>query len=218
MKKPLLLLFFTVIYLSANGQWILGGNFAITSQKSQLESGSSNVETSLTGIAVLPRLSYTITETQWLGLETGLVSTFYNRPDFNGGNLDEVKQLFSLSPFYRHIFKPAEILGIWVEAQAGAGIGSSRINSEKDDTFSAFTAGIRPGILIWAGKHLSFEASFGRLGYSFVKVKDAAGSADTQTYSEFGFSFNSINNPINLLLQESPQPIGGFQFGVNWKF
>jgi hypothetical protein len=218
MKKQLLLLLFTGLSLIANGQWILGGNFAITSQKSLLEAGSSDIETSLVGIVVLPRLSYSLKESQWLGLETGLISTYSDRPGFSGSNTDEVQQLFSISPFYRHIFKPADILGIWIEAQGGAGFGSSRTGGEKDDKYSTFAAGIRPGIILFIGQHLSFEASFGRLGYSYIKVKDAGGSNDAQSYSELGFSFNSVNNPVNLLLLDRPQAIGGFYFGINWKF
>lgn len=216
--KKLLPLAFILLSLPVHAQWILGGNFALTSQKSRFEAGNSAQETTLVGISILPRLSYSLKETQWLGLETGLISTYTDRPNFSGGNTDESQHLFSISPFYRHIFKPAEFMGIWLEAQAGGGLGYSKVNGEKDDSYASLAAGIRPGILFFVGKHLSFEASFGRLGYSLVRVKDAGGSNDTQTYSELGFSFNSINNPANQLLLDRPQAVGGFQFGVNWQF
>lgn len=51
-----------------------------------------------------------------------------------------------------------------------------------------------------------------------LRVKDAGGTDDTQTYRELGFSFNSIKNPVNLPLLDTPRTVGGFQFGINWKF
>jgi hypothetical protein len=218
MKRTLTILIFNFTALFAQAQWILGGNFSLSSSKSEYEAGINNSDISLVSISALPRLAYQVEKNQWIGLETGLVTIYSDRPNFGSGNIEERTRLFSISPFYRYIFKPSEIFGIWIEAQAGAGFGASRENGEKDDSYVTTSAGLRPGILFFINQHLSFEASFGNLGYSRITVKDAQGSNDRQTFSELGFSLNSINNATNAILFDTPSSLGGFQFGVNWTF
>ncbi|HAD13797.1 MAG TPA: hypothetical protein DCF33_15325 [Saprospirales bacterium] len=218
MKSTLLVLIFNIAAVSAQAQWILGGNFSLSSSKSEYEAGINNSNISLVSISALPRLAYQVKNNQWIGLETGLISIYSDRPNFGSNNTEERTRLFSVSPFYRYVFKPSEIFGIWIEAQAGAGFGASWNNGEKDDSYVTSSAGLRPGILFFINKHLSFEASFGNLGFSSITVKDAQGSNDRQRFSELGFSLNSVNNAVNAILLDAPSSLGSFQFGVNWTF
>jgi hypothetical protein len=79
-------------------------------------------------------------------------------------------------------------------------------------------------VIFYIGDKLSFEASFGRLGFSQTTVEDAEDSDYKVKTSEVGFSAN--NNgvdlaPLYFFDNEEPQFLkfnSGFMFGVNLMF
>jgi hypothetical protein len=196
-----------------NAQFLLGGNIGFSSAKSTTEFGGNESESKSTSITVIPRLGYVFGD-NWAGLDAGIINMKSESPRFPSGTDENTANLISISPFFRHIQKPTENFGIWIEAQAGAAFGKSQDNGEDDEKISAFGVGIRPGVIFFIGEHLSFEASFGRLGFNQTTFTDANDSDIKETTSEFGLSLN--NNGIGI------SPLGvisnGFTFGVNWMF
>jgi hypothetical protein len=194
-----------------NAQFILGGNIGFNSSTTTDERGGDETEFKTTTINVIPRLGYAFGD-NWAGLDVGIM----NIKEEASGILDNenTANLISITPFFRHIQKPTDNFGIWIEAQAGAAFGKSQNNGEDDEKISAFGVGIRPGVIFFIGEHLSFEASFGRLGFNQTTLTDANDSDIKETTSEFGLSLN--NNGIGI------SPLGvisnGFTFGVNWMF
>lgn len=196
-----------------NAQFLVGGNIGFNTSKNTSERGSDESESKSTIISVIPRLGYVFGD-NWAGLDAGVMNMKSESPGFPSGTDENTANLISITPFFRHIQKPTENFGIWIEAQAGAAFGKTQNNGEDDAKISAFGAGIRPGVIFFIGEHLSFEASFGRLGFNQTTVTDANDSDIKDTTSEFGLSLN--NNGIGI------SPLGvissGFTFGVNWMF
>jgi len=209
------LLLGTISMLQA--QFILGGNLGFTSQKYTEEDGNDKSESTLTNINLIPRLGYAFGDF-WAGLDVGISSLKVDEPDFD----NEYKiNVTNVSPFIRYINKPTENLGVWVEGQAGFAFGKAEEDGEEVAKYSGINIGLRPGVIFYIGKHLTFEASFGRLGFNQTTVTDPDDSNYKTKTSETGFSLN--NNAINLnalyFLEDFPLTVtNGFLFGVNYSF
>lgn len=162
----------------------------------------------------MPRLAYA-SGNLWYGLDAGV--TLINEKDDFGGTPDEYKTtIASVSPFIRYTKRPVDNFGIWIEGQAGASFGGEKDNDgNKTAEYSGFNVGARPGVIFFIGDHLSFEASFGRLGYTSFTVTNPNESREKETISQAGLMLNSNS----LILDETALSISNaFQFGVNWLF
>ncbi len=218
MKKFFTLTTFFFFGLSAlvHAQFLVGGNIGFSSQKSTDETGNNKVESKFTSVTVIPRLGY-VFGNNWAGLDVGLTSFKSESPDFPSGTTEDKLNLISINPFFRFIKKPTDNMGIWLEASAGASFGKSQRDGEDDEKYNIIQAGLRPGVIFFIGDHLSFEASFGRLGFTQTTVTDAQDSNDKIKDSNFGLSLNS-NNFVLGNLGENLILSSGFLFGVNWTF
>lgn len=206
-------LFVLGLFTQVNAQFILGGNIGFNSVKETSENGGSEIESTSSTVTVIPRLAY-VMGNNWVGLDVGIQSSTDKSPDFPSGTVERKSSLTTINPFFRHIQKPTENFGIWVEAQAGVGFGKSQFEGTDVEKLSTFGVGIRPGVIFFIGNHLSFEASFGRLGFSQTTIKDANDSDVKDTTTEFGLSVNNNGLGINSLNVIS----SGFLFGANWSF
>jgi len=211
MKKFLtvLALFLLAFSTKVSAQFIVGGNLGFSAQTDTREFGGNKSEDKTTTITVIPRLAYSFGN-NWAGLDVGITNTKYAPDD----DPETTSNLISVSPFFRHIQKPTENFGIWIEGQVGATFGKSQYDGEDDDELFSFGAGIRPGVIFFIGNHLSFEASFGRLGYTKTTITNANDSDYKDSSSEFGLSLNNNGIGISSLGVIS----NGFLFGVNWAF
>jgi len=206
-------LFVLGLFTQANAQFILGGNIGFNAQKETNEVGSDKEETKSTTITVVPRLAY-VMGNNWVGLDVGITNNTTKFPGFNNNTIEQKTNLISVNPFFRHIQKPTENFGIWVEAQAGVGFGKAQIDGRDTENVSVFGASLRPGVIFFIGNHLSFEASFGRLGFSQTTVTDADNSDNKDITSDFGLNLNNNGIGINALGVIN----SGFLLGVNWLF
>lgn len=201
------------MFTQANAQFILGGNIGFNSSKETDEVGSSKEEYKSTTITVMPRLAYGFGN-NWAGLDVGIMTQSSESPRFPSGTNESKSNLINVAPFFRHIQKPTDNFGIWIEAQAGVGFGKSEVNGTETGKISAFGAGIRPGVIFFIGDHLSFEASFGRLGFNQTTFTDANDSNNKETYSDFGLNLNNNGIGISALGVIN----SSFLFGANWSF
>ncbi|MFN0215966.1 MAG: hypothetical protein ACKVT2_17030 [Saprospiraceae bacterium] len=218
MKKlfTLTCLFFIGLVFQANAQFLVGGNVGFSSMKETEEFGTDKEESKTTFVTVIPRLGY-VFGNKWAGIDVGMTSVKSEFPDFQGGTTEDKLNLISISPFFRCIKKPTDNMGIWLEAQAGAAFGKDEEDGREENKYSIIHAGIRPGVIFYVGNNLTFEASFGRLGFNQTTVKDADNSDSKTTTSRFGLDLN--NNNFNIgILGESLSITSGFLFGVNWTF
>lgn len=224
--KKLSFLFALMLFIAAQAksQFLVGGNMSITSQNHISKSAIDETKSTLTTATILPRFGF-ITGNNWVGFEAGVTTLKLENPDFNNENSTDKLNLISISPFYRFIKKPTENMGIWLEAQGGVSFGSEKYNDEEISEYNGFSLGIRPGIIFYIGNHLSFEASFGRVGYNQIKVTSKANSDISETSSKLGFSLNNnnVDQLVNALLLQDEINISlpqgtGFMFGANWMF
>lgn len=210
-------LFFMSFATFIQAQFLLGGNIGFSAQKATDEFGGDKEETKVASITFIPRLAYRI-ENNWVGVDAGITSIKLDEPDFGGGRSESRLNLVSVSPFFRMIKKPTDNFGIWLEAQAGVGFGKSTFEGEDEEKYALINAGLRPGVIFFIGNNLSFEASFGRFGFSRTTVEDAQDSDDRQTNSDFGFSLNNNSLVLGSFLGDGITLTNGFLFGVNWAF
>jgi len=219
MKKQFALaLFFMSAATILQAQFLVGGQLGFNSSKFKEQDGNSTEESTLTTTTVIPRLGFAFGN-MWAGLDVGITSAVSKEPTFSGGTDEDKATSTNIGGFLRFIKKPTDNMGIWAEVQAGAGFGKSTNNGQDDAKFTSVSAGIRPGVLFFIGEHLSFEASFGRLGFNSTTIKDAstANSDYKVTNSNVGLSLNSNNYQLNFI-NEDFNITGGFNFAVNWMF
>lgn len=197
MKKILTLsaIFFFAFSTMTQAQFVLGGNIGFSTDKVTDE--PSGDERKSTTINLVPRLGY-IFGNNWAGIEVGINSTTSE----DAAGVEEKISLTTVAPFFRHNFVNANNMGIWLEAQAGAVFGKSEYDGDETAKYTGFGAGLRPGVIFYVGNHLSFEASFGRLGFTQLKIADPDDSDLNTTFSDFGLELNGDT----------------FLFGVNWSF
>ena len=201
MKQILLIALLTGLFGTVQAQFILGGQFGFGTTQSKSHTGSTSLETDKTStVTILPRLAYGFSD-MWAGLDAGFVYSHSVRPNLPNSNTVVNTSLFKVSPFIRFIQKPVENIGIWEEAQISGAFGGSETNGSQSDKVSQVAAGIRPGVIFFAGKHLSFEASFGRFGFTSTRHTNPNNSDNYDTENYFGLDLNQT-----------------FIFGVNWAF
>ena len=218
MKKHLAFALFMGAATFLQAQFLVSGQLGFASNKFKDQSGNSTEESTLTTTTFIPRLGYAFGN-MVAGVDVGFTSSVSKEPNFPSGTDEDKVSLTNVGGFLRFIKKPTDYMGIWGELQAGAGFGKSTNNGQDDEKYSSVSAGIRPGVIFFIGNHLSFEASFGRLGFNSTTVKDAsaANSDDKVTLSNFGVSLNSNNYQLNFI-NEDFTISGGFNFAVNWMF
>ncbi|MFN0176122.1 MAG: outer membrane beta-barrel protein [Saprospiraceae bacterium] len=197
MKKVYTLMALCLFGFSAlvQAQFVLGGNIGFTTGKTTDEPAGD--EHKSTDLNLVPRLGY-IFGNNWAGLEVGISSSTHEDP---AGREDKIS-LTTVAPFFRHNFVNNNNMGIWLEAQAGALFGKSETDGDETAKISGFGAGLRPGVIFYVGNHLSFEASFGRLGFTQSKWEDPDDSDINIKNTEFGLELNGTT----------------FLFGANWTF
>jgi len=215
MKKLLTLTTILALGLitKVNAQFIVGGNIGFNSQTNKETVGSNESESKSTTITFLPRLAYGFGN-NWAGLDVGIMTNTQEYPRFPSGTVEQKYNLISVNPFFRHIQKPLDNFGIWIEAQAGVGFGKAQTDGTDTENIFALGAGLRPGVIFFIGDHLSFEASFGRLGFNQTTITDANDSDIKDTTTDFGLNLNNNGIGINALGVIN----SGFLFGVNWTF
>ena len=209
-------LFFFGLVVQTNAQFLIGGNVGFSSMKETDELAGVKEESKSTAITFIPRLGYVFGD-YWAGIDVGLTSIKSEQPDFPSGTTVDKLNLISISPFFRFIKKPTDNMGIWLEAQAGAAFGKDESDGRDQNKYSVIHAGIRPGVIFYIGNNLSFEASFGRLGFNQTTTTDADNSDSKTTNSNFGLSLN--NNSFDIgFIGDNLSITSGFLFGVNWTF
>ena len=213
MKKLAILVLFGAFATAASAQFLLGGQFNASVVKDKQVGTGDDFESTTTLVTLIPRLAFA-SGNMWYGLDAG-VNLIKDKSDLSGGSTETKTTIATIAPFFRSI-KRFDNLGIWIEAQAGASFGSAKDNDgNKTDKYTGFNVGLRPGVILFIGDHLSFEASFGRLGYTSFTDEDPNDSSNKETVSQAGLMLNS--NTI-LLDQNTLGATTGFLFGANWLF
>lgn len=217
MKKFLTLAIFLFLGISyhVQAQFQVGGALGFSKQNDLEEVGGDETEATTTDFTISPRLGYVFNDF-WAGVDVSFNGTKTEETQFPGTDHYVTKtNLTSISPFFRYTKNPIQNMGIWIEAQAGASFGKNSVEGVTQRNYNGFNAGLRPGVIFYVGNRLSFEASFGRLGYSQFTVKDDQNPRDKETISRFGFGLNNNNIGIDI---SNTSIVSGFLFGVNWKF
>ncbi len=204
MQKHTFFILFTFFFAhSLYAQVFLSGRVGMEFSNESLQ--IIDEDTKATAFTFVPRIAK-ISGHWMFGLDIGFEHASAEDQDpFTGGTIEINTNNFIAGPFVRYVKKPNEFMGIWGEMQMGGSIGNEKYDGEKRLNLSGFYTGIRPGIIFYISKHLSFEGSFGSLSYSSNRVKlddSISPNAKADKTSRGGLSINP----------------GSFQFAVNWTF
>lgn len=211
MKKLIFLTLFCVNVSWVSAQFIVSGqfNFGVASEKE----GDSDDRTSATLVTVQPRLAFA--RGKWVfGGDVG-ATLLARKEEFGIFERRTNTTLFTVGPFARRVWRPVDAMGVWLEGQVSATFGASEENDDKTADYFNLYAGIRPGVIFFIGRHLSFEASYGRLGFARGTVTYPTGE-EKQSSSQFGLLLNDNAGTASLL--DGSAPSSGFLFGVNYQF
>ena len=96
MKKISLLVLFATIATAVSAQFLLGGQFNISSVKDKSKGGSNDTEKTTT-IVVLPRLAK-VSGNMWYGIDAGL-SLASNKYDYGSSSSKSSATIFNIAPF-----------------------------------------------------------------------------------------------------------------------
>lgn len=213
MKKLLLLVLFGAFATAVSAQFLIGGHFNITSFKDEEKTDVSIRESNTTRLTLLPRLAYA-SGNLWYGVDAG-VNTVKSKYTQGIITSETRTAITTIAPFIRYIKRPVANFGLWIEGQAGASFGNEKTGRIKTIEYSGFNVGLRPGVIFFIGSHLSFEASFGSLGYSSLTITKPSSTQQKDTFTQLGLILNgNALSPDNTIAGFS----SGFLFGANWLF
>lgn len=151
---------------------------------------------------ITPRVGYYLKPNLILGLDFGF--DWYRYEEVTQVTRKSSANRYKVGIFLRNIHKFNKYIGIWSELGAYSSFYTSTSNSSLVPTKSrTIGAQVLPGFIIFAGKHLSFEISYGLLSYQY-------NNAD---YTNSTPVYNQTSSGLYLSLSPSNS-----RFAINYSF
>lgn len=194
MKKIFLLGAFVLLCSSTFAQQLftsLAFN-ASTTKQNDVNGSTTLQDVRYFNYGIIPRIGYYITPKFIAGVDLGYLRNVTNatKPTSYKG----VNNQFILGLFGRYMHKFNDYIGVWTELKAYGGLTKSTIDGADNAKGAYVGTQITPGLILFAGSHLSFEMSYGGLDYQYGGFKPANNAAfDKRTYSRIDLLFNLSN-------------------------
>ena len=90
---------------------------------------------------------------------------------------------FAFAPYARYTFLNSKVVSLFVDG--GLGVSSQKYKGQ--DSEAGFEIGVKPGIAIKLGNHLSFVTKYGFLGYR-----------DDYMFGETGYGFGASSEDLSI--------------------
>lgn len=196
MKKNLLLVVLVLLSTSMFAQKLftsLGGS-AYSYKRSPNTTSPSYIDYSTQSYLITPRVGYYLKPNLILGLDLGY--DWFRYEEVTPTAKKSSANRYKVGIFLRNIHKFNKYIGVWSELGAYSSFYSSTSTSSLVPTKSrTIGAQVLPGFIIFAGKHLSFEISYGLLSYQYNNA-DYTNSTPVynQTSSGLYFSLSPSNS------------------------
>ena len=155
MKKFLMTLAAAVMAIGVNAQVFVGGSVGFSND----DNGNDDV----TSYKFLPEVGYTFNDEWAAGLAFG----------WSGSNKGYAKQ-FSVNPYARYTFVNGKVVNVFVDG----GLGYTHIYNGGLD-IDDINVGLKPGVAVKLGDHLSFVTHIGFIGYSHQKNNNSKDKTNT---------------------------------------
>jgi hypothetical protein len=194
MKKIIFFVLLMNVVTTLSAQILVSGSYQLRGTASRFESTFGDEEVSNSTLVFLPRIGYA-----YKNFVFGVDAGFQRFSSNFETDLEYRSWIVSAYPFARVIKKTNDYLGFWAEGQVGGAVGRYRFSgSSASDSgrLYSFSTGIRPGVIFFVGKHLSFEASYGGLAFETLRIDD------DERVNVFQLGLNNA----------------AYGFGVNWLF
>ena len=162
MKKILSLALVLMVAVAAKAQLYVGGSLGLW--------GESDSKT--TQIGIIPEIGYNINEKWSVGVNIGYM---YNKVDSEKANT------FVIAPYARYNYFKTGIVRLFVDG----GLGYNHIDY-KDDPYSAWEIGFKPGIALDITEHFGMIAHLGFIGY-----RDGDDEIKSAIDAGYGIKFSS---------------------------
>lgn len=172
MKKFVVLLFVAMAAVAVQAQVYVGGSLGFW----------HNDDADVTSFQLAPEVGYEIND-QWSVGGSIIFAHAKYKHGYDFGPLEvegKVKiNAFAFAPYARYTFLNSKIVRLFVDG----GLGLSTYKVKGHDSEAGFEIGVKPGIAIKLGNHLSFITKYGFMGY-----RDDYLLGDQNGY---GFNFSS---------------------------
>ena len=128
-----------------------------------------------------PTLGFNINKKAIIGAT--FLFTYQKLADYYNDSYGEIYKCFAFAPYFRYNYYEKGIIGFLGEIDMGV---------SKDDDYTGWELGIRPGIDIRINQHISVEATYGFLGYrnNYMRTQNGFGLALTTADLSIGFRYN----------------------------
>lgn len=154
MKKIVVLLFAVMATVAVKAQVYVGGSTSFW----------HNDDADFTTFTLAPEVGYEINNQWSVGASLVFAHGKFDKEIHLGGWEFEGStkvNAFAFAPYARYTFLNSKIVSLFVDG----GLGISTYKVKGFDSEAGFEIGVKPGIAIKLGKHLSFITKYGFLGY-----------------------------------------------------
>lgn len=185
MKKIILLGAFAIIANTSFAQLFISGGlgFNTRSYKSTTNSNTSEGDKYLS-FSLSPRVGYYFSKKILAGLD---VSYSSYRVKYAGGSDKQTTRGFGAGAFVRYVHKFNEYFGVWGEFNNSFNTDKTKFNDDDRSKNFSINTNLSPGILVFAGKNLSFEFSYGAVGNAYNRTTNLNSIVEYyETSNQFG--------------------------------
>ena len=152
-----------------------------------------------------PRFGYLLSERFAIGLTLGYSYDGRRQEgstDFSG-RIEERshEHVFSPQPFLRYYLPLSEGFGFLFDLQTGLAFGSAKqeassmgplpFNRSDASSIFGFSAGLRPGLYYFFGRHFAMELTLGGIVYDMLRTEEEGSSDDAVTEQAFSTAFST---------------------------
>lgn len=214
MKKILLTLALAAFAMTANAQWVLGGNIGVAHSNNHTTDYAFGGNAS-TNISIMPKIGYWLNDDMQLGIQLGYVQN-YTR---TYGTADDVYtsntgSALAFTPYFRYNVANWKNFTVFCEAQLNLTLGleSHGYNSvtetttDAGDSYTSFGLAVIPGLNYAFTDHISMDIYVNLLAlYANFYSDDNTGAHD------WGLGLNMDPQTVNAHLNN-------FSIGFNYSF
>lgn len=214
MKKILLTLALAAFAMTANAQWVLGGNIGVDHSNNHTTDYALG-GTASTNISIMPKIGYWLNDDMQLGIQLGYTQS-YNRNYLTDVDsyTSNTGSALEFTPYFRYNVANWKNFTVFCEAQLNLTLGleSHGYNSvtetttDAGDSYTSFGLAVIPGLNYAFTDHISMDIYVNLLAlYANFYSDDNTGSHD------WGFGLNMDAQTVNAHLNN-------FAIGFNYSF
>jgi len=232
MKKILLTLALAAFAMTANAQWVLGGNIAFDHNGESTDEYSDKATTEFT---LMPKIGYWLNDNMQVGISFGCTYDYlrnYTGDNNNDHYRSTTQWSWNFAPYFRYNLTSWKNFTVFCEAQLGLSITpksswkNTALDTDGEGNTNAFALNfdVTPGLNYALTDNISLDVYVDLLGlyYKYEATTTNVGGVETTDYSHnYGLKANMNAQPFLGLDMATPAMVGHltlFRVGFNYAF